>query len=112
MFTPRGAGLSVEESQRFATSAPTKKINLFSMKYFWSLLAIVAGFFIVKYSNIIVQSFGYVNWAEKNLGTSGGTRLMWKIIGILFIAGGILVISGGMNIILYSIFVPITRNGI
>lgn len=76
------------------------------MKYFFSFLAIIIGFLLMKYSNNIVNNFGYTNWAEKYLRTYGGTRLMWKLIGILFIIGALLTISGLMNNILYSIFAP------
>jgi hypothetical protein len=54
------------------------------------------------------MNFGHVDWAEHYLGTYGGTRLMWKIIGVLFIVGALLVISGLMNNILYSIFTPLS----
>ncbi len=76
------------------------------MKYFFSFLAIVAGFFLVKYSNNIVNSFGRSAWAEHYLGSYGGTRALIKMIGILFIIGALLVVSGLMNTILYSIFSP------
>jgi len=76
------------------------------MKYFWSLLAIIVGFLLVKYSHNIVNSFGYVDSAEKWLGTYGGTKLMWKLIGLLLIIGALLVISGLMNNVLFTIFSP------
>jgi hypothetical protein len=76
------------------------------MKYFYSILAIIIGFLLAKYSHAIVNNFGYVDWAEKYLGSYGGTRLMWKLIGVLFIIGALLVISGLMNNILYSVFAP------
>ncbi len=78
------------------------------MKYIYSFLVIIAGFLLVKYSNWIVKNFGYIDWAEKHLGSEGGTRLVWKMIGILFIIGAFLVISGLMNNILYAIFDPLT----
>jgi hypothetical protein len=77
------------------------------MKYLLSLLTIIVGFLLVKYSNWLVNNFGYTDWAEQHLGSYGGTRLMWKLIGLLFIIGALLVISGQMNTILYSIFSPL-----
>jgi len=74
------------------------------MKYFYTFLAILIGFLLVKYSNWIVTNFGHVEEAEHYLGVYGGTRLLWKIIGVLFIVGALLVISGLMNNILFSIF--------
>ena len=77
------------------------------MKYFLSFTAIVVGFLLVRYSNWLINNFGYIDWAEQHLGSYGGSRLMWKLIGILFIIGALLVISGLMNNILYSIFAPL-----
>ncbi|NMC51911.1 hypothetical protein GYA54_04285 [Candidatus Kuenenbacteria bacterium] len=74
------------------------------MKYFFSFLAIVAGFFIVKYSNSIVDNFGHTEWADHYLGTYGGTRLMWKLIGITIIIIALLAISGIGESLLVSIF--------
>ncbi len=76
------------------------------MKYFYSFIAIIIGFLLVKYSNWIVVNFGYIDWAEEHLGTMGGSRLMWKLIGLVFIIGAFLVISGLMNNIILSIFAP------
>lgn len=78
------------------------------MKYFYSALVIILGFLLVKYNNWIVNNFGYIDWAEHYLGTYGGTRLLWKTIGVLFIVGAFLVISGLMNNVLYAIFSPIS----
>ena len=82
------------------------------MKYFYSFLVILLGFLLVRFTNWIVTNFGYMDWAEHHLGSYGGTRLMWKIIGVLFIVGALLVISGLMNNILYSIFSRIGGGGL
>ncbi len=60
----------------------------------------------VKYSNWLVTNFGHIDWAEEHLGTMGGSRLMWKLIGLVLIIGSFLVISGLMNNIILSIFTP------
>ena len=80
------------------------------MKYVYSFLVIILGFLLVRYSNWIVRNFGYIDWAETHLGSEGGTRLVWKLVGILFIIGAFLVISGLMNNLLYAIFAPISGN--
>ena len=74
------------------------------MKYFYAFLVIIFGFLLVRYSNWLVNNFGHIDSAEHYLGTYGGTRLMWKLIGVLFIIGALLVISCIMNNILISIF--------
>ncbi|OIP74902.1 MAG: hypothetical protein AUK06_02645 [Parcubacteria group bacterium CG2_30_36_18] len=82
------------------------------MKYFYAFLVIIFGFLLVRYSNWLVNNFGYIDSAEHYLGTYGGTRLMWKLIGVLFIVGALLVISGIMNNILISIFGRLGTGGI
>jgi len=77
------------------------------MKYFFSLLAIVVGFLLVRYSNYLVENFGHNETAEHYLGTYGGTRLMWKMIGILIIIGAFLTISGLGESLLLAFFGPI-----
>jgi TRAP-type mannitol/chloroaromatic compound transport system permease small subunit len=74
------------------------------MKYFFSLLAIILGFLLVRYSNYLVENFGHNEWAEHYLGTSGGSRLMWKLIGIIIIITAFLAISGIGESLLTSIF--------
>jgi hypothetical protein len=76
------------------------------MTYFFSLLAIVLGFLLVRYSNALVENLGHSDWAEHYLGTYGGSRLMWKLIGIIIIIGSFLAISGLGQSLILSIFGP------
>lgn len=64
------------------------------MRFFIGFILIVAGFFIVWKTEAIVGFAGYSDWAEQHLGTEGGTRLLYKLIGIGFIFGGMLAITG------------------
>lgn len=58
------------------------------MKYFLGLLAIVLGVILIIKTEWFIQNFGTNTWAEEHLGTSGGSRLLYKLIGlaIIFIA--------------------------
>lgn len=58
------------------------------MKYIIGILAIALGVFLVIKTEWFIQNFGTNAWAEQHLGSSGGTRLMYKLIGlaIIFIA--------------------------
>jgi uncharacterized membrane protein len=70
------------------------------MKIFWSIVWILIGFLIVKYTYNIVHMFGKVDWAERHLsGGLGGTYLMYKVIGVIVIALAMLYLFGGFNII-------------
>lgn len=50
-----------------------------------------AGVILIVKSEWFLQNFGSIAWAEENLGTSGGSRLMYKLVGLVFIFFGMLV---------------------
>ena len=57
-------------------------------KYIVGLIALVVGVFLIVKTEWFIENFGTNAWAEEHLGTSGGTRLMYKLVGlaIIFIA--------------------------
>lgn len=68
-------------------------------------LGLVAlGFLITLKSEWMLRNFGRVEWAEKHLGIQGGSRLFYKLIGLLTIIIGLLVTTdlfhGAMETIL------------
>jgi len=80
------------------------------MKYFLGLLVIAFGFLIVWKSDWIVNNFGRVNWAEKYLGYDGGSRLFWKLMGIVVIILSMLYMFGFIGGIIDAIFSPLFRS--
>lgn len=54
------------------------------------LLIAAVGFMLVWKSNWLMNNFGRIPWAERHLGTEGGSRLLYKIIGFIVILGGFL----------------------
>lgn len=64
------------------------------MRFFIGFLLVVVGFLMVWKTEAIVGFAGYSDWAERNLGTEGGTRLMYKLIGIGCIFLGMMAITG------------------
>jgi len=50
-----------------------------------------------------IANFGYSQWAESKLG-GGGTRLMYKVLGIIFVFGTLMVWTGMLGEIFVSIF--------
>jgi hypothetical protein len=64
------------------------------MAFFWGILMFLVGLFLIINTQAILRNMGRIWWAEKHLGTEGGTRLMYKLIGIGFIALGFLLITG------------------
>ena len=61
------------------------------------VLAFAAGLGMIRYSRWIVLNFGYMDWAEKYLG-SGGTYSAWKLFGVLIIIWGFLYGIGTFNL--------------
>ena len=65
--------------------------------FFLGLFLMVVGFMIVWKSESILSFFGPIGFFEKYLGSEGGSRLGWKLIGILFLFIGFLVTIGMIN---------------
>ena len=74
------------------------------MKYVLGLILIGLGFVIMWKSDWIMNNFGRIAWAEAKLGMDGGTRLFWKLIGLIVILGSFLYMSGGLGAIMRMIF--------
>lgn len=72
--------------------------------FFVSLLIIIFGFIITWKANWIVQNFGRNAWAEAKLGSEGGSRLMYGLIGILIMIFGALLMTGLMKNLVLGIF--------
>ena len=64
------------------------------MKYLVASLAIAVGAILVIKTEWFIQNFGTSSWAEEHMGTSGGTRLFYKLVGIVIIIIAFLGISG------------------
>jgi len=79
------------------------------MKYFIGVIAVGIGFLLVWKADWLMNNFGRIAWAEEHLGTEGGTRMLFKIIGILVIIGAFMVMTGAMGAILGAIFKPSTQ---
>ena len=54
---------------------------------------VIAGFMLVWKNEAVVRFTGMNAWAEDKLGTMGGTRVMYKFIGLAIIFGGMLAIT-------------------
>ena len=74
------------------------------MKYFIVSLAIAIGISLVIKTDWFVENFGASAWAEEHLGTSGGTRLLYKLIGLAMIIGSLLGLTGLLGAIILGVF--------
>jgi len=67
------------------------------MKFIFGIIFIIVGFTMIWKTQGWFSFFGRVAWAEKHLGTEGGSRLFYKLIGILVIFFGLLLVTGLYN---------------
>lgn len=68
------------------------------------LIGIGIGFVIVWQSEWLLQNFGTNAWAEQKLGTDGGSRLLYKLIGIIIMFLALLYMTGLIEGILLAVF--------
>lgn len=54
---------------------------------------VIAGFLLVWKTEPVVGFTGLSDWAEQHMGSEGGTRLMYKLIGIAIIFFGMMAIT-------------------
>lgn len=73
------------------------------------MLILAAGVFIVIKSEAMLNGFGRLEFFEKYLGTEGGSRLGYKIVGLLAIFIGFLVMTNMIGGFLQWILAPLLR---
>lgn len=71
------------------------------------VIGIIFGSIMVIKSEWFLSFFGRVDWAEIHLGSEGGTRLLYKLIGIATILISLLIMTGMIEGILLAIFGPL-----
>jgi len=67
------------------------------MNYILGLISLLVGVVLILKTEWFVENFGRIGWAEEHLGFEGGSRLMYKIIGLIFIFFGMLLITNLMS---------------
>ncbi|MFA6588660.1 MAG: hypothetical protein WCT08_06390 [Patescibacteria group bacterium] len=76
------------------------------MKYFVGIILIGIGFVIIWKSDWLMNNLGRIDWAEQHLGMDGGTRLLYKLIGVVLIIGAFLLMGGGLSKGAKKVFTP------
>ncbi|HPA25278.1 MAG TPA: hypothetical protein PLK76_00735 [bacterium] len=82
------------------------------MKYVISILGLIIGFFLVIKTEWMIRNFGYSEWAETKFAMWGGSRMAYKLGGIIIIIVSIMWATGWAQDILVAIFTPGKRIGI
>jgi hypothetical protein len=75
------------------------------------LVILAVGIFIVIKTESMLSAFGRIYFFEKHFGSDGGSRLGYKLIGLLFTFIGILVITNLINNFMYWVLGPLLRLG-
>ena len=68
------------------------------------IFGIAAGAVMVVKAEWFYQNFGTITWAEENLGTSGGSRLFYKLFGIILAIISVLGLTGLLGGLVLGIF--------
>lgn len=68
-----------------------------------------AGTLLVIKSESLFKNFGRIAFFEKHLGTEGGSRLGYKLIGVLVIFFGLLLTTGTFDGFINLLLSPLTR---
>lgn len=71
------------------------------------LVGIVVGSIMVVKSEWFLSFFGRIDWAEIHLGGEGGTRVFYKLLGLLTIIVSLLIMTGMIEGLLFAIFGPL-----
>jgi hypothetical protein len=63
------------------------------MQYFLGIIVLAAGIGLIFKTEWVIQNFGTNDWAEAKLGYNGGSRLLYKMIGLVLIFVGFTLIT-------------------
>lgn len=74
------------------------------MKYLLGILGVVLGALMVVKTEWIIENFGASGWAEEKFGTSGGSRLLYKFLGLAIIFVAMMGATGLLGPFILSIF--------
>jgi hypothetical protein len=73
------------------------------------LLVTAAGVSLVIQTEWFLNNFGRISWFEEKLGSDGGSRLGYKLVGMLTIFIGIVILTGSGNDFMAWLLSPLLR---
>ena len=68
-----------------------------------------AGTMMIIKTEWLLQNFGRIAWFEDKFGTEGGSRLGYKLVGVIIIILGVIELSGGMGGFLSWVLSPLLK---
>jgi len=79
------------------------------MYIFTGLLMTAAGAMLVIKTEWFLNNFGRIAWFEDKLGSEGGSRLGYKLIGIILLIIGIITMTGSGNSFMTWVLSPLLQ---
>ena len=73
------------------------------------LVILIIGAFIVIKSEFMLNAFGRIEFFERQLGSEGGSRIGYKLVGLVAIFIGILIMTNMINGFLEWVLSPILQ---
>jgi len=79
------------------------------MFIFIGLIITTIGAFLVIKTEWFLNNFGRIAWFEDKLSSEGGSRLGYKLVGIIFLFVGIIVMTGSGNSLMAWVVSPLMK---
>ncbi len=79
------------------------------MSIFIGILLTAAGAFFIIKTEWLLNNFGRIAWFEEKLGSDGGSRLGYKLIGVALLFFGIIAMTGSGNSFMEWILSPLIK---
>ena len=73
------------------------------------LVLTAGGAFLIVKTEWFIENFGRIAWFEEKLGSDGGSRLGYKLIGIILLFLGIMTITGSGGDFMRWLLAPLLR---
>lgn len=73
------------------------------------IIFIAVGLLFVIKTESFLRNFGRIGFFEQHLGTEGGSRLGYKLMGLFIIFLGMLMVTGGIGRFLSFVLAPLIR---
>ncbi|MFH1145863.1 MAG: hypothetical protein V1707_02785 [bacterium] len=81
------------------------------MEFILGLIAVIIGFLIIWKTEWMLQNFGRIEWAERHLGTEGGSRLFYKLLALVIIFFGLTAMTGLYGNVMRFLLSPLINLG-
>jgi hypothetical protein len=79
------------------------------MFIFFGLLIVGVGIIFIVKTEWFLNNFGRITWFEDKLGAEGGSRLGYKLVGIILIFVGLIVMTGSSSEFLHWALSPLLK---